>query len=74
MAKCKDLNNSQFAVRNGVYCKLINGYHAPIIPVIATDFKKLMFLEIHASALVGHLGLFKMSKLFEKRFVSKNLQ
>ena len=73
MAKCEDPTNSQFAVRNNVYCKLIADYHAPIIPVLASDFKKLVFLELHASALGGHLGLFKMKKLIEKKFVWKNL-
>ena len=74
MAKCEDHNNSQFAVRNGIFCKLINDYHAPIVPVTATDFKKLILLEVHASALGGHLGLFKMHKLIEKRFFWKSLQ
>ena len=73
MAKCDDPGNNQFAVRNGVYCKLIQDYHAPIIPATAMDFKKLIFLEVHSSALGGHLGLFKMRKLLEKRFAWKNL-
>ena len=65
--------NSQFAVRNGIFCKLIKDYRAPIILVIAVDFKKLLLLEVHASALGGHMGLFKMRKLLEKRFFWKKL-
>ena len=56
-----------------MYCKLVKDYHAPIIPVGATDFKKLIMLEVHSSALGGHLGLFKMKKILEKRFCWKNL-
>ena len=63
-----------FAVRSGVFCKLVNDYHAPIIPVGANDLKKLILLEVHSSALGGHLGLFKMKRLLEKRFHWKNLQ
>ena len=74
MAKCEDQQNSLFAVRNGVFCKLVRDYHALIIPVGATDLKKLIFLEVHSSALGGHLGLFKMKHLLEKRFYWKNLQ
>ena len=74
MAKCEDHNNSQFAVRNGIFCKLINDYHASNAPVNAADFKKLLLLEVHASALGGHLRLFKMRKLIEKRFYWKSLQ
>ena len=74
MAKCEDQQNPLFAVRNGVYCKLVKDYHAPIIPVGATDLKKLIFLEAHSSALGGHLGLFKMKRLLEKHFYWRNLQ
>ena len=73
MAKCNDQSNSSFAVRHGVYCKLLGDYHTPIIPASALDLKKLIFLEVHASALGGHLGLYKMRKVLEKHFYWKNL-
>ena len=57
-----------YCERNGVVCRLINDYYAPVIPPTETDLKRLIMLELHASSLGGHLGAAKMYSLCKTRF------
>lgn len=47
-------------MRNGIACRLIGDYYAPIIPASDTDLIRLICLEVHSSGLGGHLGYDKM--------------
>lgn len=49
-----------YSERNGVVCRLINDYYAPVIPPTDEDLKRLILLELHASNLGGHLSAGKM--------------
>ena len=53
-------------MRNGVYCRLINDYYAPIIPQ-NKELRTALFLEFHSSGLGGHLGVRKMFEQMRKR-------
>ncbi len=50
----------QYAVRNGILCKLVGDYHAPVIPPTDDDLKRLIMLEVHSSGLGGHVAFKKM--------------
>ena len=63
-----------WSVRNGVYCKLIGDYHAPIVPACDRELVHVILLELHASALGGHLAYRKMYDLAKSRFWWKTLR
>ena len=59
-AKAERADSAEFDVRNGIVCKLILDYYAPVIPPNGHDLKRAILLELHASGLGGHVSFKKM--------------
>lgn len=49
-------------------CKLKGDYHAPVVPSLANELKRLLMLEAHSSGLGGHLGVAKMYNILNPKF------
>ena len=59
-AKAEAADSAEFAVRNGIVCKLIADCYTPVIPPSSADLKQAIMLEMHASGLGGHVSFKKM--------------
>ena len=73
-AKAEAADLAEFAVQNGIICKLISDYYAPVIPPNSSDLKRAIMLEMHASGLGGHVLFKKMHNLLKTRFYWLNLR
>ena len=49
-------------------CKLIKDHYAPVVPPNDHDLKHVIMLELHSSALGGHLSVAKMHTALKSRF------
>ena len=67
-AKAEAADSAEFAVRNGIVCKLLADYYAPVIPPNSSDLKRAIMLEMHASGLGGHVSFKKMHSALKNRF------
>ena len=54
--------------------RLINDYYAPVVPASDRELVNVILLELHASALGGHLAYRKMYDLCKSRFWWKTLR
>jgi hypothetical protein len=63
-SKCESGVSKDYAICNGVYCRLANDYYAPIIPR-DMELRNALFKEFHDANLGGHLGIRKMYALMK---------
>ena len=57
-----------FVYRNGILCKLVADHFCPVLPDFTSNTVNVVFSDLHASSLGGHLGYRKLLKLAQSRF------